>query len=190
MSPRHTVSRLRRLVAGAAAAADVTPSSSPFTAPSVCPAAGPESAAAAGSRPVSGKSPSAGPQFAKSGSTWSVVTPEVVLRNSVTDADGDTANLTFEVWTTDADGKPKAQVKLTDANPYGVLVSGFVASGKTAQVTVPYGKLKPGALYTFHTSAYDGSLYEPDWSPWANFKINPYVTFPAPQAKARRFQDS
>ncbi|MFF4506905.1 hypothetical protein [Streptomyces sp. NPDC001401] len=194
MSRRPTVGRLRRLVAGAAAAlligsgtaaaADFAPSSSPDTAPSARPAAGPEDATAAGSRPVSGKSPSAGPQFAKSGSIWNVVAPEVILRNTVTDADGDKANLTFEVWTTDADGKPKTQVKLTDANPYGVLVSDFVASGKTGQVTVPYGKLKPGVSYTFHTSAYDGSLYETDWSPWANFKINPYVTFPAPQTSS------
>ncbi|WP_049714186.1 hypothetical protein [Streptomyces caatingaensis] len=133
---------------------------------------------------MSGKNPSAGPQYTKSGSTWRVITPETVLRNTVTDADGHTANLTFEVWTTDADGKPKTQVKLTDANPYGVLVSPFVASGKTAQVTVPYGKLKPGVTYTFHTSAYDGSLYETDWSPWANFRIEPYVAFPAPQASS------
>ncbi|TDC05260.1 hypothetical protein [Actinomadura bangladeshensis] len=102
---------------------------------------------------------------------WQVNTSMAVLRNTVTDADGDTANLTFEVWTTDASGNPKAQVKLTDANPYGVLVSDFVASGKTAQVTVPSGALKPGVTYAFHTSAYDGSLYETTWSPWAKFKI-------------------
>ncbi|GAA0898046.1 hypothetical protein GCM10009574_078970 [Streptomyces asiaticus] len=47
----------------------------------------------------------------------------------------------------------------------------YVASGKTAEVTVPYGKLKPGTTYTFHTSAYDGSLYETTWSPWAKFRI-------------------
>lgn len=45
---------------------------------------GPEKAglAAAGSRPVSGKSPSAGPQFKKSGSAWRVIAPEAVLRNT------------------------------------------------------------------------------------------------------------
>ncbi|WP_242882683.1 hypothetical protein [Actinomadura litoris] len=94
-----------------------------------------------------------------------------VLRNTVTDADGDKANLTFEVWTTDAAGKPKEQVKLTDDNQYGVLVSDYVDSGKTAEVAVDSGKLKPGVTYVFRTSAYDGSLYETSWSPWAKFKI-------------------
>ncbi|NVK80238.1 hypothetical protein HG542_21610 [Streptomyces morookaense] len=190
----RTLPALRRLAVGAvlavlvgggtASATGLPPGPSPSAAPASRPAAGPENAAAAGARPVSGKNPAAGPQYTKSGSTWRVITPETVLRNTVTDADGHTANLTFEVWTTDADGKPKTQVKLTDANPYGVLVSPFVASGRTAQVTVPYGRLKPGVTYTFHTSAYDGSLYETDWSPWANFRIEPYVTFPAPQASS------
>ncbi|WP_329028100.1 hypothetical protein [Streptomyces sp. NBC_00690] len=165
-----------------ATAADFTPNPSPKAAPSARPAAGPENAAAAGSRPVSGRSPAAGPKFTKSGSTWQVITPAVILRNTVTDADGDRSTLTFEVWTTNPNGTPKAQVKLTDANPYGVLVSPFVASGALAKVPVPYGKLKPGVTYTFRTNAFDGSLYETTWSPWANFKIVPYVTFPAPQA--------
>ncbi|MER7050125.1 hypothetical protein [Streptomyces jumonjinensis] len=193
MIRRHSILALRCLAAGAAiallagagtaGAADFTPNASTKAAPSTRPAAGPESAAA-GARPVSGKNPSAGPQFSKSGSTWQVIAPETVLRNTVTDADGDRSNLSFEAWTTDASGKPKTQVKLTDANPHGVLVSPFVASGQTAQVTVDYGKLKPGVLYTFRTSAFDGSLYETSWSPWANFKINPYATFPAPQASS------
>jgi hypothetical protein len=185
---------LRRLAAGAALAllvgagtsyaADFHPSPGIGTAPSARPAAGPENTAAAGGRPVSGKNPSAGPQFTKKDGVWSVVTSRVVLRNTVTDPDGDKADLTFEVWTTDANGNPKDQVKLTDANSYGVLVSDFVASGKTAQVTVDYRKLKPGVTYTFRTSAYDGGLYETSWSPWADFRIDPYVTFPAPQASS------
>ncbi|MEU2868127.1 hypothetical protein ABZ769_02835 [Streptomyces olivoreticuli] len=125
---------------GTASAAGFTPSPSPSAAPASRPAAGPEDAAAAGSRPESGKNPSAGPQFVKSGSAWRVIAPETVLRNTVTDADGDKSNLTFEVWTTDADGKPKTQVKLTDANPYGVLVSDFVASGKTAPLYAIFEK--------------------------------------------------
>lgn len=99
----------------------------------------------------------------------------------MTDADGDTANLTFQVYTTNADGTPKAQVDLDGTGAYGVLVSPFVASGSLAKVAVPYGLLKPGVLYTFRTSAFDGSLYETTWSPWANFRIDPYVQFPAPQ---------
>ncbi|MER5738891.1 hypothetical protein ABT117_24840 [Streptomyces sp. NPDC002262] len=105
----------------------------------------------------------------------------MVLRNTVTDADGDTANLTFQVYTTNADGTPKAQVDLDGSGQYGVLVSPYVASGSTAKVTVPYGKLKPGVLYKFRTSAFDGSLYETNWSAWADFRIDPYMKFPAPQ---------
>ncbi|MFD6369555.1 hypothetical protein ACFWGM_21110, partial [Streptomyces roseolus] len=127
------------------------------------------------------KTPSAGPKFTKAGTVWKVITPQVVLRNTVTDADGDTANLTFQVYTTNADGTPKAQVDLDGTGQHGVLVSPFVASGGTAKVTVPYGKLKPGVLYKFRTSAFDGSLYETVWSPWADFRIEPYVKFPAPQ---------
>ncbi|MFG2306942.1 hypothetical protein [Actinacidiphila glaucinigra] len=108
----------------------------------------------------------------------------MVLRNTVTDADGDTANLTFQVYTTNADGTPKAQVDLDGSGQYGVLVSPFVASGSTAKVTVPYGILKPGVLYKFRTSAFDGSLYETTWSPWADFRIEPYVKFPAPQTSS------
>ncbi|MFF0629411.1 hypothetical protein [Streptomyces sp. NPDC004296] len=59
------------------------------------------------------------------------------LSNTVTDGDGDTANLTFEVYTIDANGNPKDQVKLTDPDTgkpaaYGVVVSSFVTSGGTA----------------------------------------------------------
>ncbi len=133
---------------------------------------------------MSGTNPSAGPQFKKSGTTWRVIAPEVILRNTVTDADGDKANLTFEVYTANADGTPGTKVKLTDANTYGVLVSPFVASGSTAQVQVEYGRLKPRTDYLVHTSAYDGSLYETNWSPWAKFRIEPYVTFPVAQASS------
>ncbi|MEV6653955.1 hypothetical protein [Streptomyces sp. NPDC051219] len=136
----------------------------------------------AGSRPVSGQSPSAGPKFTKSGDTWRVVAPEVVLRNTVTDADGEKSTLTFEVYTANADGTPGTKVNLTDANPYGVLVSPYVTSGSTASVKVDYGRLKPRTTYLMHTNAYDGSLYETTWSPWAKFRIEPYVTFPTAQS--------
>ncbi|TDC74854.1 hypothetical protein [Actinomadura sp. 7K507] len=105
----------------------------------------------------------------------------VVLRNTVTDADGDRANLTFEAWTADANGNPIAQVNLTDANPYGVLVSDYVASGATASVTVPSGFLEPAKNYIFRTSAYDGTLYETTWSPWAKFKILHTVDITLPE---------
>ncbi|MGX1673343.1 hypothetical protein [Streptomyces sp. NPDC055400] len=133
---------------------------------------------------MSGKSPSAGPQFKKSGSAWRVIAPEAVLRNTVTDADGDKSTLTFEVWTANADGTPKAKVKLTDANPYGVLVSPYVASGSLAKVQIDYGVLDPRTLYTFHTNAFDGSLYETTWSPWTTFRVDPYATFPVAQSSS------
>ncbi|MFF5482229.1 hypothetical protein ACFY5C_33645 [Streptomyces sp. NPDC012935] len=104
-----------------------------------------------------------------------------MLRNTVTDADGDKSNLTFQVWTTNADGTPKAEVDLDGTGEYDVLVSSYVVSGGTAKVTVPYGLLKPGVLYKFRTSAYDGSLYETTWSPYADFRIEPYTKFSAAQ---------
>ncbi|MFI0372646.1 hypothetical protein ACH35V_32695 [Actinomadura sp. 1N219] len=174
-------------MATAAPGSGLTPVPVPGTAPSDRPAAGPENEAAGGSRPVSGKNPQAGPTFTQTDGVWQVNTSMTVLRNTVTDADGDKVNLTFEVWTTEAAGKPKDRVKLTDDNEYGVLVSDYVASGKTAQVTVPSGKLKPGAIYIFRTSAYDGSLYETAWSPWAKFKVRDRVVdikLPAPDMDA------
>jgi hypothetical protein len=50
-----------------------------------------------------------------------------------------------------------------------VIVSDFVASGGRAQVTIRYGDLKTNTTYAFRTSAYDGSLYETNWSSWAKF---------------------
>lgn len=178
---------LALLVGMGTAVASTPPAPGLQASPAAVAAAGPQdlaAAAAGGERPVSGKTPSAGPKFAKSGTVWRVITPEVVLRNTVTDADGDTANLTFQVYTTNADGTPKAQVDLDGSGQYGVLVSPFVASGATAKVTVPYGILKPGVLYKFRTSAYDGSLYETNWSPWADFRIDPYMKFPAAQTSS------
>ncbi|MCX4742198.1 hypothetical protein [Streptomyces antibioticus] len=171
---------------GTATAAPTPPAPGLGASPAELAAAGPQdlSAIAAASRPVSGTTPSAGPKFSKSGTVWRVIAPEAVLRNTVTDADGDTANLTFQVYTANADGTPKAQVDLDGSGSYGVLVSPYVASGGTAKVTVPYGILKPGVLYKFRTSAFDGSLYETSWSPWADFRIDPYVTFPAAQTSS------
>ncbi|WP_141753827.1 hypothetical protein [Streptomyces luteocolor] len=147
-----------------------TPNPDPSASPSSRPAAGPEKSVRAGNRPVSGKKPEAGPSSGQVGGVWQVSSTETVLSNTVTDKDNDEANLTFEVYTTDANGKPKTQVKLDDSE-FGVLVSSYVPSGKSAKVTVDYGRLKPGVTYAFHTSAYDGGLYETEWSPWATFKI-------------------
>ena len=94
---------------GTAAAAPTPPVPGLGDSPADVAAAGPQdlTAIAASERPVSGTTSSAGPKFSKSGSVWRVITPQVVLRNTVTDADGDTANLTFQVYTTNADGTPR-----------------------------------------------------------------------------------
>ncbi|WP_158710284.1 hypothetical protein [Streptomyces sp. NRRL F-5126] len=160
----------------------------PYAAPSTRPAAGPAmKSLAAASRPVSGKNPSAGPGKKDASGVWQVSTPEVKLSNTVTDADGSTANLTFEVWTADSSGNPKTQVAISD-NQYGVLVSDFVKSGSTASVTVGAGRLKPNGDYVFHTSAYakDSGLYETSWSPWARFHVSMPVdlTLPNPNTSA------
>lgn len=103
--------------------ASTTPSKDPApnAAPSSRPAAGPEKAFASGSRPVSGKYPSAGvAPFKKDRlGTWLVSSPVVRLSNTVTDADGDQADLTFEVWTADSSGQPGTKVKIAD-NEYGL----------------------------------------------------------------------
>ncbi|GGX47544.1 hypothetical protein GCM10010341_81540 [Streptomyces noursei] len=46
----------------------------------------------------------------------------------------------------------------------------FVTFGGTAKVALRYGDLKTNTTYAFRTSAYDGGLYETDWSAWAKFK--------------------
>ncbi len=174
------------LGSGVATAADndVAPTSDPNAAPAATPAAGPElHARAAGSRPVSGKNPSAGPTFKQDANkVWQVDRSMAVLRNTVTDPDGDEVNLTFKVYTLDANGNPDKQVKFPD-NQYGMRVSPMVASGKSAEVTVDAKMLQPGKTYAFATSAFDGSLYETDWSPWAKFRIRDRVvdiTLPEP----------
>ncbi|MEU7103086.1 hypothetical protein AB0A66_32795 [Streptomyces longwoodensis] len=144
--------------------------------PASRPAAGPEKLTLANDhRPESGNNLKAAPGTKDANGVWQVNRTNPTLSNTVTDGDGDTANLTYQVYTTDASGNPKDQVKLTDPDTgkpaaYGVVVSNFVTSGGTAKVTLHYGDLKPNTTYAFRTSAYDGSLYETDWSAWAKFK--------------------
>ncbi|MGW8326781.1 hypothetical protein ACWGLE_02600 [Streptomyces sp. NPDC055897] len=181
---RSAIALAAGLLIAAAVPASATPTPTPHGPPALQPAAGPEKtgAAAATDRPSSGKNPSAGPQFKRVGDTWRVIAPEVVLSNTATDPSGKKCTVTFEVFTAKADGTPDTKVILTDANKYGVLISDYVASGATASKQVDYGRLKPGVTYLVHTNAYNGSFYETDWSPWAKFRIEPYATFPAPQA--------
>ncbi|MFJ6609648.1 hypothetical protein ACIQPT_05145 [Streptomyces sp. NPDC091289] len=51
--------------------------------------------------PAANPDPNAAP-----GGFQRVTSQKVQLKNTVTDADGDTSTLTFEVWTADAAGKP------------------------------------------------------------------------------------
>lgn len=177
---------------GVAGAAETAPAAQPDpnAAPSTRPAAGPEKttrAAAAGARPVSGKNPTAAPlsRNAAPGGFQRVTSQKVQLKNKVTDADGDQSTLTFEVWTADAAGNPLKKVSIAD-NEWGVIVSPYVESGTTVTVDVPEGKLALNTNYVFHTSAFDGSLYETSWSPWAKFRIELPVdlTLPTPDYSA------
>ena len=117
-------------------------------------------------RPESGNNLKAAPGTKDANGVWQVNRTVPTLSNTVTDGDGDTANLTFQVYTTDASGNPKDQVQLTDPDTgkpaaYGVVVSNFVTSGGIAKVTLHYGDLKANTTYAFRTSAYDGSLARP-----------------------------
>ncbi|SEB31488.1 hypothetical protein SAMN04490357_0168 [Streptomyces misionensis] len=142
---------------------------------------------ATASRPVSGKTPTAGPGTKDASGVWQVTTPRVKLSNTVTNADGGTMDLTFEVWTADSSGNAKTQVPISSGQ-YGVEVSGYVTSGSLASVTVGAGYLKPNVDYVFHTSAYakESGLYETSWSPWARFRVTMPVdlTLPNPNASA------
>ncbi|QKW51491.1 hypothetical protein [Streptomyces buecherae] len=173
----------------ASAAGDaLTTKPSPDAPPSATPAAGPESLTLAGNRPVSGKNLSAGPQWEQDASkVWQVDRTMAVLKNTVTDADGDMANLTFKVHNVNADGTVGAQLMIPGED-YGVLVSRMVASGGTAQVTVPAKALAPGKTYAFATSGYDATgLYETTWSAYSKFHVRSRIVdikLPAPNKDA------
>uniref|UniRef100_A0AAU2VCY5 TNT domain-containing protein n=1 Tax=Streptomyces sp. NBC_00003 TaxID=2903608 RepID=A0AAU2VCY5_9ACTN len=138
-------------------------------------------AAAANRAPNTPKAPEVGPPFQQTSGVWQTNTLTPTLRNTVVDPDGNKTTSTFEVWTVKADGTAGSKVNLTDDNKYDVLVSGYVASGTPASVNIPKGKLNDGWTYMVRSSAYDGSAYETDWSPWAKFKITvpPVVVDPA-----------
>lgn len=169
------------LLAGTASAQAAEPQpTNPDTGRSLAAAAtaGPESLAVAGSRPVSGGSPSAGPPFVRQvhSSWWSANSYRPVLRNTVHDADGGTAALIFEVWTFESVNTPGRKIDLDGAGTTGRLVSPFVPVGSNAEVTVDYGILgKADNHYLMRTQAYDGTLYEDGWSPWIAFYVQPYL---------------
>ncbi|WP_438290406.1 TNT domain-containing protein [Streptomyces sp. HUAS TT7] len=140
--------------------------------------AGFSAAVSANRPPNTPKGPEVGPPFKQTSGVWQTNTLTPTLRNTVVDPDGNKTTSTFEVWTVKADGSAGSKVSLTDDNQWGVLVSGFTASGTPTSVTVPNGKLKDGWTYLVRSSAYDGSAYETDWSPWSKFKVTAPVDRP------------
>ncbi|MFF2645613.1 DNRLRE domain-containing protein [Streptomyces niveus] len=117
-------------------------------------------------RPSDGTDRQAGAPFKSYAGVWAVNNTTPTLRDTFTDADGDTVNGTFQVYDAATD------TPITTPAGEGLLVSGFVAAGKPASVTVPAGQLKDGKTYKFRTNAYDGTHYNLNWSPWTQFVVD------------------
>lgn len=117
-------------------------------------------------RPSDGTDRQAGAPFKSYAGVWAVNTTTPTLRDTFTDADGDTVNGTFQVYDAATD------TPITTPAGEGLIVSGFVAAGKPASVTVPAGQLKDGKTYKFRTNAYDGTHYNLNWSPWTQFVVD------------------
>ncbi|MFD3946145.1 DNRLRE domain-containing protein [Streptomyces sp. NPDC058579] len=126
-------------------------------------------------RPSDGTNRQAGAPFRSYAGVWAVNSTTPTLRDTFTDPDGDQVNGTFQVYDAATD------TPITTPSGEGLLVSGFVDSGKPASVTVPAGQLQDGRTYKFRTNAYDGSHYNLSWSPWTQFVVD--TTAPgAPQS--------
>ncbi|MDG9717253.1 DNRLRE domain-containing protein [Streptomyces sp. DH24] len=117
-------------------------------------------------RPSDGTARQAGPPFKSYGGVWAVDSTTPTLRDTVTDPDGDKVNVTFQVY--DA----ATNTPITTPAGEGLIVSGFVDSGKPASVTVPAGQLRDGRTYKFRTNAYDGTHYNLSWSSWTQFVVD------------------
>ncbi|MFH8978610.1 DNRLRE domain-containing protein [Streptomyces sp. NPDC017890] len=122
-------------------------------------------------RPSDGTNRQAGAPFRSYAGVWAVNTTTPILRDTVTDPDGDKVNVTFQVY--DA----ATNTPITTPAGEGLVVSDFVDSGKPASVTVPAGQLRDGKTYKFRTNAYDGTHYNLSWSPWTQFVVD--TTAPA-----------
>ncbi|MFJ9589657.1 DNRLRE domain-containing protein [Streptomyces acidicola] len=117
-------------------------------------------------RPSDGTDRQAGAPFKSYAGVWAVNTTTPTLRDTFTDADGDTVSGTFQVYDAATD------TPITTPAGEGLIVSASVASGKPASVTVPAGQLKDGKTYKFRTNAYDGTHYNLNWSPWTQFVVD------------------
>ncbi|MFI8307242.1 DNRLRE domain-containing protein [Streptomyces sp. NPDC085927] len=117
-------------------------------------------------RPSDGTDRQAGGPFRSYAGVWAVNTTTPTLRDTFTDPDGDAVSGTFQVYDAATD------TPITTPSGEGLLVSGSVASGKPASVTVPAGQLQDGRTYKFRTNAYDGTHYNLSWSPWTQFVVD------------------
>ncbi|MFD5897750.1 DNRLRE domain-containing protein [Streptomyces sp. NPDC060366] len=116
-------------------------------------------------RPSDGTDRQAGAPFKSYAGVWGVNTLTPTLRDTFTDADGDKVSGTFQVYDAATD------TPITTPAGEGLLVSGSVAPGTPASVTVPAGQLEDGRTYKFRTNAYDGTHYNLNWSPWTQFVV-------------------
>ncbi|MFF9340782.1 DNRLRE domain-containing protein [Streptomyces sp. NPDC014773] len=91
-----------------------------------------------------------------SGTATNDATPTIT--GKATDADGNTVQLSYEIWT--ATGTAALQTGK----------SAFVASGANAPWT-PTTALAPGA-YKWRAAVYDGSVWNGTWSAWQNFTVD------------------
>ncbi|MGW0928633.1 DNRLRE domain-containing protein [Streptomyces sp. NPDC002644] len=117
-------------------------------------------------RPSDGANRQAGAPFKSYAGVWAVNTTTPTLRDTFTDADGDTVSATFQVY--DA----ATNTPITTPAGEGLLVSDFGEQGKPVSVTVPTGQLKDGRTYKFRTNAYDGTHYNLNWSAWTQFVVD------------------
>ncbi|MFJ4880826.1 DNRLRE domain-containing protein [Streptomyces sp. NPDC088745] len=112
------------------------------------------------SAPNVGSKREAGPPFFSANGTYAVNTLTPVLRDVLSDKDGDKVRAAFKIE--EADG-PTRIGNLID--------SAFVPSGQAASVTVPAGLLANGKEYKFQTQTYDGKSYS-NWSEWRRFAVD------------------
>ncbi|MEU8763946.1 DNRLRE domain-containing protein, partial [Streptomyces sp. NPDC048659] len=112
-------------------------------------------------RPGIGTKQEAGPPYFSYGGAYMVNTVRPVLRDTITDKNGDKVNATFQIFDS-----------VTDQQVGGLLVSPYVASGQPAAVTVPAGVLTDGRTYKFRSNSYDGTHYNTAWSAWKTFTVD------------------
>ncbi|MER5888295.1 RHS repeat-associated core domain-containing protein [Streptomyces sp. NPDC001941] len=102
----------------------------------------------------------AGPPFLSYGGTYVVNTVTPLLRDALSDPDGDKVRAVFKVE------DPATGARIGD-----LLTSDYVNSGQAASVTVPAGLLVSGKTYKFQTQTFDGKT-STAWSEWKQFTVD------------------